>query len=318
MKIFIYNQALSLFLEGYSMNLAPIVLFAYNRLWHTKQTIESLLQNAESAESELYIFSDGPKNEIAAKQVTELREYLKQIAGFNKVHIIFHEENLGLANSIISGVTEILSHYDKIIVLEDDLISSPFFLKYMNDSLNLYEKDSEVIAVHGYTPPVDTKNETTFFLKGADSWGWGTWRRSWALFEKDGKKLLNELKAKKLLPEFNYHNSYPYTQMLIDQIDGKNNSWAIRWQAVAFIHNGLSLYPGKSLIKNIGLDGSGTHCSSITDYETSLHNLPISVERIALEQNNDVFENVASFLRGIHPTLLQKLLSKLKRMISKL
>src|SRR3989338_525512 len=131
------------------MKLAPITVFVYNRPWHIKQTIESLKKNKEAKKSDLFIFSDGPKNEDDQKKVDEVRKYIKKVNGFKMVTIIERQKNLRLANSIIAGVTEIINKYGKIIVLEDDLIASPYFLKFMNKGLDLYKKEERVASIHG-------------------------------------------------------------------------------------------------------------------------------------------------------------------------
>ena len=244
-------------------NLAPIALFVYNRPGHTRWTIEALQKNILASDSDLIIFSDGPKDAAGSKQsVLAVRAYLKTIQGFKSVKIMEREKNQGLAKSIIAGVTSVVGEFGKVIILEDDMVSSQYFLQYMNEALGLYEKEDDVISIHGYIYPVKGILPETFFLKGADCWGWATWKRGWDLFEPDGKKLLRELKETNLTKEFDFSGSYPYTKMLKDQIAGRNNSWAIRWYASAFLKNKLTLYPGKSLIYNTGFDGSGTHCGS--------------------------------------------------------
>ncbi|HOV15545.1 MAG TPA: glycosyltransferase [Spirochaetota bacterium] len=206
------------------MSLAPIALFTYNRLDHTRLTIEYLLKNEYASDSDLIIYSDGPKNEQAVEKVNVVRNYLKTITGFKSITIVERDANFGLAKSIITGVTEIVNRFGKIIVMEDDLVTSPYFLKYMNESLDYYEKEDKVISIHGYVYPVRAKLPETFFLVEADCWGWATWKRGWGLFESNGRKLLNTLKEKKLFKKFNYNNTYNYIKMLKDQIAGKNNS----------------------------------------------------------------------------------------------
>ena len=238
--------------------LSPICLFVYNRLWHTMQTIEALKNNNLASKSELFIFSDGAKNNEAIPAVSEVRSYIQTITGFKKVKIILRETNLGLANNIISGVSEIVNLYKQVIVLEDDLVTSPFFLKYMNDALDLYKNDERVASIHGYVYPINDLPET-FFVKGADCWGWSTWDRAWADFEPSGRKILQEINEKRLECEIDYNHSIEFMKMLKNQIKGKNDSWAIRWHLSAFLKDKLTLYPGKSFIKNIGCDYSGQH-----------------------------------------------------------
>lgn len=266
-------------------NLAPIVIFVYNRINHTKRSIEALKKNILSSESDLIIFSDGPKNELVQDSVEELREYLKEINGFKSIKIIERKENFGLAKSVITGVTEVLNNYDRVIVLEDDLITSKHFLEYMNNSLDMYAENESVISVHGYVYPVKKQLPETFFFKGADCWGWGTWKRGWDLFESDSKKLFKELKEKRLTKEFNFNNSYPFSQMLKGQYLGFNNSWAIRWYASAFLKNKLTLYPGKSLISNIGFDDSGTHTGKTDVFSTTAFEGEININIILVEEN---------------------------------
>lgn len=267
------------------MNFAPVALFVYNRPQHTRQTVEALLANAESAQTPLYIFSDAPKNAAANKEVTEVRSMLRNITGFKSVTIIERENNLGLANSIIAGVSHICAEHGRVIVLEDDLVTSPYFLKFMNEGLEKYQDEHQVISIHGYIYPVEQVLPETFFLKGADCWGWSTWKRGWDLFDPDGKKLLAELKRRKLTRQFDFDGSYPYIKMLKNQITGKNDSWAIRWYASAFLADKLTLYPGRSLVHNTGIDGSGTHCSDTMDFSGEFAHSPITVEDIEVEEN---------------------------------
>lgn len=239
--------------------LAPIVLFVYSRLKHTCQTVSALQKNYLADQSTLIIYSDGPKPGKET-QVAAVRQYIKTIKGFKSVNIVESKNNKGLANSIIEGVSAVVNKYGRVIVLEDDLVTSKYFLKYMNEALDFYQDKNEVISIHGYIYPVKKKLPETFFLKGADCWGWATWKRGWALFESNGKKLLSELEKRGLTKEFDFNGSYAFTNMLREQIAGKNDSWAIRWYASAFLKNKLTLYPGQTLVKNIGFDQSGEHC----------------------------------------------------------
>ena len=267
------------------MNFAPVALFVYNRPQHTRQTVEALLANAESAQTPLYIFSDAPKNAAGNKEVAEVRSMLRNITGFKSVSIIERENNFGLANSIIAGVSHICAEHGRVIVLEDDLVTSPYFLKFMNEGLEKYQDEHQVISIHGYIYPVEQALPETFFLKGADCWGWATWKRGWDLFDPDGKKLLAELKRRKLTRQFDFDGSYPYIKMLKNQIVGKNNSWAIRWYASAFLAGKLTLYPGRSLVHNTGIDGSGTHCSDTMDFSGELAHSAITIEDIKVEES---------------------------------
>jgi len=261
------------------MMLSPIVLFVYNRPDHTQQTLCALTANILASEAELFIYSDAPKNQEMAEGVQAVRSLIKNVQGFKSVTIIEREKNWGLANSIIDGVTNIVSKYGKVIVMEDDMVTSPYFLTYMNDSLNLYENDVRVASIHGYIYPVRKKLPDYFFLKGADCWGWATWKRGWDIFNPDAQFLLGEIKRQKSEKLFNFDNSHDYTGMLKKQIEGKISSWAIRWYASAFLAGKYTLYPGISFVKNIGIDGSGTHCGVSDFFKTEFSDVykPVSL-----------------------------------------
>lgn len=264
------------------MNCAPIALFVYNRLEHTQRTVRALQQNSLAEQTELFIFSDAPKHSAQADKVREVREYIRQIDGFKSVTVIQRETNLGLAGSIIDGVTTVVAKYGRIIVLEDDMLSSEHFLTYMNEALEVYEADNRVISIHGYIYPVSRSVPEAFFLVGADCWGWATWSRGWACFNPGGQYLLDELKRRNLLAAFDFNGAYPYSKMLEGQINGTNDSWAIRWYASAFLAEKLTLYPGRSLIHNIGNDASGTHCDETNVFNANLSATPIDLGNIEI------------------------------------
>lgn len=296
------------------MAFAPIALFVYNRLWHAEQTVNSLRNNTLAQDSELIVFSDGPKNEESRPQVQEVREYLKGISGFKAVKIVERQENWGLAKSIITGVSEATDKHGKIIVVEDDLVTSPYFLQFMNEGLDYYQDDERVISIHGYTVPVEGTLPETFFLRGADCWGWATWKRGWDLFEADGKKLLDELQKKGLTRKFDINNSYCFTQMLKDQIAGRNNSWAIRWHASAFLEGKFTLYPGISLVHNIGNDQSGTHCGNTNFWDCKLAMEPIPVISTEVAEDIRVLEQLEKFYAPSQ-SLVQPLKEKVKPLL---
>jgi len=242
---------------------APIALFVYKRPWHTQQALESLAANMGASESELFIFCDGPKRIEDAKAVEEVRRLVRSRQWCGKVNIIEREKNLGLANSIISGVTELCNQCGRVIVLEDDLLTSRYFLEYMNMALERYENEEHVMQISGHMFPVEIKAETdAIFLPFITSWGWATWKRAWVAFDKDMSGFEALSKDKAFRKAFDLDGSYPYFEMLESHSAGKIDSWAIRWYWSVFLKGGLTLYPAKTLISNIGFDGSGTHCTS--------------------------------------------------------
>jgi hypothetical protein len=295
------------------MNFAPIVLFTYNRPLHTRLTIEALLKNQYANESDLIIFSDAPKTENDKIKVLETRQYLKTICGFRSLKIVERIDNYGLANNIIDGVTTIVNKYGRIIVLEDDLITSSFFIRYMNEALSLYENASEVACIHGYIYPSKGELPETFFIKGADCYGWGTWKRAWSIFNSDGEALLKELKERNLTKAFDFESSYPYTRMLKRQIRGEISSWAIRWYASAFLKGMFTLYPGRSLIKNNGIDGSGTNCETGSEFDVELSNTPIAVARIPIKESEIGKKRFIYYFR--HAVLWSRIKKRLKKIL---
>lgn len=280
-----------------SVAYSPIVVFAYDRLEHLRLTIEALANNKEAAESDLIVYSDAAASVENVEDVDSVRGYLKTICGFRNVLIHQRSVNIGLAQSIISGVNEVLVSYNTVIVLEDDLVTSPYFLSYMNGALKKYEHEDRVASIHAYLPPISCSLPETFFMPGSDCWGWGVWRRSWSLFNADGQQLLDQLKEQNLLKVFDLNGSVGYSQMLYDQINGKNNSWAIRWHASTFIANKLTLHPGRSLIQNTGLDGSGTHCQVTRSYDTLLTETPIYLADIVVEPSTLGLTAFAKFFK---------------------
>lgn len=261
--------------------------------------------------SEFFVFSDGPKSDTDKEKVLEVREYIKTISGFKRVNLVEREQHLGLANSIINGVTEIINKYGRIIVLEDDMVSSPYFLKFMNEAIAFYKDEEKVISIHGYIYPVNAQLPETFFLRGADCWGWATWKRGWDLFEPNGRKLLHEIWKRKLQKRFDINGAYPYTKMLEKQIRGKNDSWAIKWYASAFLKNKLTLYPGRTLVFNIGLDGSGMHCRVTNIYDTKVSKEPISIKNIPIEENSVALAGIEKYLKSVIPSFSSRILKKL-------
>jgi len=263
--------------------LAPIALFTYNRLASTQATVEALKQNAEAKESDLVVFSDGAKGEDNSK-VAAVREYLKTVTGFRSVTVHESPCNKGIARSMIDGITQIVNDHGHVIVLEDDMLTSPYFLRYMNDALTLYEHDDAVAEINAFNEVPGMPE--TFFIRGGNWWGWGTWKRAWALFEHDGQKLLDELVARNLANEFNFDGTRDYTGM-IQGIVGKNAACDILWFASTFLRGKLTLYPGRTLVQNIGFGADATHCRNSGGWTSPATREPVCVERIPLEEKRE-------------------------------
>lgn len=266
---------------------APILLFVYNRPKHVRRNIQALLKNELAAESELFIYSDAAKDETSQAAVKEVRAFIRSIQGFKKITITERAENWGLARSIIDGVTTQINRYGRVIVLEDDLVVAPHFLQFMNDALETYRDEERVGHIQACDFTHDPSLPDTFLIKWTGSWGWGTWDRAWKHFNADGKALLTELESRKLTYTFDFNGKYGYTRMLRRQIEGKNNSWAIRWNASLFLKGILSLNVGKSLVQNEGFDGSGTNCGGGGLYASELY-----MERLPVKKISPIEENI--------------------------
>jgi hypothetical protein len=252
--------------------LSPIVLFTYNRLDETKKTVEALQKNILAKESELYLYSDSWKNELDSVKVIAVRNFLKEIDGFKSVRIIESSLNKGLANSIIDGVTEVIEKHGKVIVLEDDLITAPNFLNFMNQALNFYEPNKAIFSISGYTFNLSgLKNKNVDFYYGyrAHSWGWATWYDRWESVDWEIKDYKSFIHSKKLKREF-ARGGADLPQMLKNQMNGKIDSWAIRWCFHQYLKNQLTVFPVKSKIITIGIGKNATHTRNTRRFETLL------------------------------------------------
>ena len=244
------------------MNTAPILLFTYKRLEPLKKTVDALQQNFLSERSDLFIFSDGPKSNTDSSQIEEIRSFLKTIKGFKSVTIINSEKNKGLATSIINGVNHVFKSFDRVIVLEDDLLTTPNFLSYMNQALSLYEMEKKAFSISGYSFDLrhngQNNQNTTYFLNRGWSWGWSTWKDRWQEVDWNVSDYATFKKDKKSRKQFAKGGS-DLNKMLEKQMTGQLDSWAIRWFYHQFKAGGLTLYPLASKIYNDGFDEFATH-----------------------------------------------------------
>jgi hypothetical protein len=297
-------------------DLAPIALFVYDRPDHLARVSEALARNPEASKSRLFVFIDAPKSDAAATKVSAVRVVARRIEGFKSKEIIEQTTNRGVADSIIRGATRLTTEFGRVIVVEDDLLPSVHFLRYINDALQAYADDERIISVHAYSYPVARDLPETFFLRGADCWGWATWKRGWDLFEPDGRKLLSALEHQQLTRAFDFDGSYPYTQMLRDCIAGMNDSWAIRWYASAFLQSKLTLYPASSQVQNIGADGSGIHVGSTSFFHHAEWGRRVSVGNIPVEESPQARQAFAAYLAGLRPSIAARVLRRLRRLVS--
>lgn len=264
---------------------APIALFAFRRPDHLSACLASLRSCPEAQTSDLIVFCDGSRGPQDDEGVAEVRRIAREAKGFASVTVVERSRNLGLAASVIGGVGQVLERSERVIVVEDDLVVSPDFLRYLNEGLDLYEDDDVVVSIHAYLYAVREALPQSFFLAGADCWGWATWRRGWAVFDPDGASLLGRLRVSGRQHEFDLDGAYPYSRMLEQQVAGEVDSWAVRWYASAFLAGQLTLYPGVSLVENIGQDGSGTHSVGSASHSVEARRLPGALARIPVEES---------------------------------
>lgn len=300
--------------------LAPIILFVFNRPKHTLQTLETLSNNELANESKLYIYADGAKTdagEADKQKIAEVRNIIRKQQWCKEVEIIESEKNKGLAPSVIAGVSEVLNEHGKVIVLEDDLLTGKFFLKYMNEALSRYEQDERIMQIAGYSFPIKNAKleHKSFFIPLTTTWGWGTWQRAWENidFECTDYHLLKT--DKKLAKKFNLDGAYNYKKMFLQQMEDKKgiSSWGIRYYWSIFKQNGLVLYPDYTLVKNIGWDGSGTHGDKyeLFPQEDWLNDYSISRFPMQAEVDKGKFLAIKKYSKN-RLSIIRRLLSKFR------
>jgi hypothetical protein len=276
--------------------LSPIVLFAYNRLEHTKQTLEALAHNTIAKESELFIYSDGGKDEASWQDVFRVREYLQDVSGFKKVTIIEREKNVGLAKNILEGVTTIVNRFGKIIVLEDDIVTSPVFLEYMNNALDFYEEKRKVWHVSGWNYPITSEDtQDTFAWRMMNCWGWATWADRWKFYKKDPRELIQSFSPYEKY-KFDLDGVGGFWSQVVKNDAALMDTWAIFWYATIFQNDGVCINPTKSFVENIGFDGSGTNTGFRDNYSQGLSTKQEVLFTEDLEENREIVDAIKLFL----------------------
>jgi Glycosyl transferase family 2 len=249
--------------------LAPVCLFVFARPDHTRRTLDKLLANDLASETDIIVFSDGPRNDGDKDNVRRTRLVVKSVSGFRSIQLIEHEENYGLAQNIVQGISDVLDVHERVIVLEDDVITSPNFLRFMNVALDRYRLNPEVWHINGWNYPMNVKGlPDTYFWRLMHCWGWATWQDRWSKYDKNPKRLIDtwtdeDIKA------FNLDGTYDFWSQVIANESGDKKTWAVFWYATIFENQGLCLSPSSALTQNIGLDGSGENCTSSIAYQAS-------------------------------------------------
>ena len=277
---------------------SPILLFVYNRPVHTKIVVEALKKNTLACHSDLFVYADGPKVEATTEErvrIAMVRKYIREISGFRNIYVVEEEKNKGLDLSEINAISEVISKYGRAIIVEDDIVTLPFFLQFMNDALDYYENNSKVFTIGSFSPKIsylDKICNDVYASYRTESWGWGTWKDRWEKCNWQKEYIINT----KLIQKPTQLNIFDYNRgggdmydNLIEYAYGRTDAWDARWQYYMYENNGVCIRPTKSLSYNIGLDGTGVHCGNIDNLEESslMPNL-YSLEKYAFYFVNDV------------------------------
>lgn len=288
---------------GTETDLAPLVLFVYQRPQHTKKVLAAIANDPLAKKTVLYVYSDGPKPSATVTEqenIAETRKLVENFKGCKEAHLHFKTQNEGLAKSIINGVNEVVKKHGKVIVLEDDIVISPLFLTYMNEALGIYERDEQVMHISSFVPQRKgiEKLPETYFLRFMSCWGWATWERAWKKLELSTPILLDRLNKREDKVFFDLENSIGLMKQLKDNLLGKIDTWAIKWYTSIFLNEGLCLYPKQSLSLQIGLDGSGIHADTDLDklYQVQLKK-SIVVKRTSIHENLVAYNYLKKFYR---------------------
>ncbi|MBQ9607344.1 MAG: glycosyltransferase [Lachnospiraceae bacterium] len=303
---------------------APVIIFAYNRSEKLKACIDSLTSCDGHEESEVFVFSDGAKGSEDAGRVSGVREYLERLEdkhGFKSIAVEKRLENFGLARNVISGVTEIIEKYGRVIVLEDDLVVTKDFLSFMNEALDFYEPEQKIWSVTGYGIPVENAagyGRDVYYSYRASSYGWGTWLSRWRSVDWDMKSYDRVMKDKDLRRKFE-RGGRDLTRILKDQHMGLVDSWAIRWCLSQSLQDRYTVYPVKSFVSNTGHDGSGTNDIKTDQDNKSLHKYGETVKLEHLSPDKKIcraFYNYYSspgkrLLRNLNPAGIRRQIARI-------
>ncbi|NLM68334.1 MAG: glycosyltransferase, partial [Enterococcus sp.] len=302
------------------MTLSPVILFVYNRPGHTQRTLEALRNNYLAEETVLYIYSDGPKHNASKEQkekINEVRNIIRLKQWCKEVHIVESDRNKGLADSIIAGVTEIINRHGRVIVLEDDIITSRGFLRYMNEALNIYQDEEQVMHVSAYIYPHKYKTENeTLFLKILSCWGWGTWARAWKYYNHSLEDHLKHFSTIDEIRKFNIHGHADYYRQLELNYNNSAYTWAVRWYASWLYAGGITLFPKTSLVENIGFDKSGENCLRPVNHFSTPVAEYIKVGKLdSISENLQVRKDIDNFYKRIQPRKLRTKVSSLAQFL---
>lgn len=254
-------------------NISPICLFTFNRLNELIITLEALKSNYLAKESDLYIFSDGPRSVVESQKVEEVRKYIKTIKGFKSIDVSYNDKNKGLARSIIDGVTKVLRIYNSAIIVEDDLITAPNYLNFMNQSLDFYKNDKSILSISGFSFDLKSVSLDFDYYYGvrASSWGWATWSDRWFEIDWQMKDAESDLRQKAFRRRF-LRGGSDMIKLLNDQRNGKIDSWAIRFCYHQAKFNLYTVFPSISKVRSVGFSNEATHTYNSNRFNSKLDN----------------------------------------------
>lgn len=293
---------------------SPVVLFVFARPDHTKKTVDALLANPEACNTDLIVYADAARSEKDVAAVEAVREIFSDLHGFKSVTIHLREKNYGLARNIMEGVTQVTAMYGRAIVLEDDIVTSPAFLNFMNAALDKYENIKEVWHISGWNYPIKSNENLpeTFFWRTMNCWGWATWADRWQHFKKNPGELVNSWSSNDI-NRFNLDGTHDFWEQIVANHKGRLNTWAIFWYATIFAHKGLCLNPTRSFVANIGNDGSGENCGKKDIYKSELSSNFNNQWPFDIQEDIRILLLIKFFYHSIKPSALRLFISKVKR-----
>ncbi|MCS1314601.1 hypothetical protein NX035_08200 [Escherichia coli] len=294
---------------------SPVVMFVYAKPEHTRKTIDALARNPEAIHTDLFIYSDAARSGKDDLDVQKVRSIVSNVTGFKSVSLCFRDENIGLANNIMDGVSKICEKYGRVIVVEDDIVTSPGFLAFMNSALERYADDRRVWHITGWNYPFPDSYQSdsdAYLWRLMNCWGWATWNDRWINFKKNPEELINTFSKEDIL-SFNLDGAFNLWSQVEDNYNKKINTWAIFWYATIFRNNGLCLNPVRSLAKNIGFDGTGENCNTDDIYNTTLSSGFEGRWPAIVSEDKSALQEVKMFYISNTPTLTQRIINKLKR-----
>lgn len=300
-------------------NLAPVAVFAFNRADHLRKTLDALARCPESVATDVHVFADGPRGPQDLDKVAAVAGVLDEFSkrtNFARFRVSRSLSNKGLARSVIDGVSSLVEEHGRVIVLEDDIIVTRHFLASMNNGLRDLEFRKDIWSISGYSPPISIPTNypyQAYLTNRSSSWGWATWADRWRKGEWQRSTFTELATSPKFRRRFS-RGGLDLPIILDDYLAGGASSWAVRWCAIQCREGGLTSYPAKSLVTNLGTDGSGTNSPESTKYNPVLSSAPVDLADIPAKPNS----RIQTSFRRFHLSRTQLYGSKLKQAIRRI